>query len=291
MFKLAASIFDFLSYIPDILRESGNLFGVFALAAIIIAIIALLFFRNGEEKQKERIFLYTTLFLLSLIFASLFAGLSTGFQSGKEVAVADPTLVELSPTATQELENYLRSQGIDITEQNKSDVLSDAITEYTVSNPEPAIASTPEDSTADSENEPIPPVTDADDDSIPDGFRLDQKSCSQRAETIACDLLITNTTEDISITLFANGTYSDSRLVDSDGNQYIVNTIKVGNTENRNSEVVTFARNVPVRITLITSDATSGADRISLVELLASTGDRFTRAGMTFQARDVAITQ
>jgi hypothetical protein len=70
MFQLTASIFDFLSYVPDILRESGNLFGVFALVAILMAAIALLFFKNGEGRQKERVFLYTILFLSSLVIAS-----------------------------------------------------------------------------------------------------------------------------------------------------------------------------------------------------------------------------
>ncbi len=291
MFQLTASIFDFLSYVPDILRESGNLFGVFALVAILMAAIALLFFKNGEGRQKERVFLYTILFLSSLVIASLFAGLSTGFQSGREIADTNPALVELSPTATQKLENYIRDQGDSITDQSKSEILSDALASYVASEPDLITTPASENPTVNNDNEPASTAASADADSIPDGFRLDQKSCSKRAETIACDLLITNTAEDISIALFADGSFSDSRLVDSEGNQYITDTIKVGNTEGQNNQVVTFARDVPVRITLITNSADSGVSNISLVELLGSTKGRLSRADITFQARDIPVTQ
>lgn len=291
MFQLVASLFDALSYIPDILRESGNLFGIFALIAMIMAVIALLFFKNSGTTQKERIFVYTTLFLLSLVFASLFAGLSTGFQSGKEVAVTDPALVELSPDATQALEDYLRTSGSSITDQNRSEILSDALTNYISQQASSTTASTSESATANSAARSelsLPPSVG---ESVPDGFRIDPKDCSQIGGTISCDLLITNTTEDVSVTLFADGTYSDSRLVDGDGNQYIVSTLKVGDTENGNSQTVAFARDVPVRITLITSNAVPSVSKISLIELLGSTKNMFSRSDMTFQVRDVQITQ
>jgi hypothetical protein len=74
----------------------------------------------------------------------------------------------------------------------KSEILSDAVASYTASKPDLTTTPVFENPTVNSDNEPASTAASADADSIPDGFRLDQKSCSKRAETIACDLLIPN---------------------------------------------------------------------------------------------------
>ncbi len=289
--KSFGNVFRLAEYLPDILRESGSMFGVFALVAILMALMVVFFFRNSETKQKERVFLYTSLFLLTLVFSALIAGVSTGFETGREIAITDPAIVELSPSTVKALENYLTAEGENITDKNKSRVLSEALSSYFADSNDSSLAATPSaaESIAETEEEGLTVTVGASSSSAPDGFRVESRGCSQRDSTIRCDTLVTNTREDISIFLFADGYRSASRLVDGDGNQYTASVVVIGNEESSSYQLVPFATNVPVKVTLVVTNAGSKASQISLIDLLGSTKDRLNAADMSVQVRDVRV--
>jgi hypothetical protein len=78
--------------IAKILENSGSSFAVLALVAIIFAFVALLFFRNAEAKQKEKIFIITTGFFLALILVVLAASLFNGSEVTAKELEKDPAL-------------------------------------------------------------------------------------------------------------------------------------------------------------------------------------------------------
>jgi hypothetical protein len=291
-------VFDFPKYLPEILRESGSLFGVFALIAILIAIIVVFFFRNSETKQKERVFLYTSIFLLALVFSALIAGVSTGFQTGQEIGVTqgsgsasqgNTSQAELSSDMQQSLESYLTSQGLKITAQNKSKVLSDALESYLNENiAAPPLSPSSENSGSEGRGATVQSNASTTG-SAPDGFIFEGKSCTQRDRTIQCDGLITNTKEDIAVFLFADGYSSDSRIVDSEGNQYIANEIVIGSKTDDEYQPVTFTQNIPVKITLVFQEVSSTAKNVALMEVLGSTTTNSAKADFSFQARNVPV--
>ena len=88
---------NFVNNIPEII-DSDSLFGVFALVAIILAFVVFILFRNADTKQKERIFIYSTLFFLALVFSAL---IFSGFERGSEIITdqveQDPSVVKLLP--------------------------------------------------------------------------------------------------------------------------------------------------------------------------------------------------
>jgi hypothetical protein len=287
-------VFDLPKYLPEILRESGSLFGIFALVAILIALIVVFFFRNSETKQKERVFLYTSLFLLALVFSALIAGVSTGFQTGQEVGVTqsqgNESQVELSPETQQAIERYLETEGRDSTPENKSQVLSDALTDYLSAEESPSTSSATLPVNVQQEGRKDTDTSGASSaSSAPDGFTFEGKSCTQRDRTIQCDGLITNAKEDIEVFLFADGYRADSRIVDSEGNQYAANEIVIGSkTENR-YQSVTFAQNISVKVTLVFKEVSATVKNVALMEVLGSTTTYGADANFSFQARNIPI--
>ncbi len=291
-------MFDLPKYLPEILRESGSLFGVFALIAILIALIVVFFFRNSETKQKERVFLYTSIFLLALVFSALIAGVSTGFETGQQVGGAQGSgntspqntlQAELSPDMEQSLESYLTSQGLAITTQNKSKVLSDALGSYLNENIVAPPLSPSSKNPAGEDRESIAQSNTSTAGSAPDGFIFEGKSCTQRDRTIQCEGLITNTEEDINVSLFADGYSSDSRIVDGEGNQYVANEIVIGSKTNNNYQSVTFTQNIPVKVTLVFKEVSSTAQNVALMEVLGSTRGYTSDADFSFQARNIPV--
>ena len=284
-------MFDLPKYLPEILRESGSLFGVFALVAILIAFIVVFFFRNAEAKQKERMFLFASLFLLALVFSALIAGVSTGFETGKEVAVTqsddNASQVELSSATLKSLESYLADQGLDNTAQNRAEVLSDALTSYTSGAITTAPSSEPEISTGDRIE--VQPTSVSADSSAPDGFLFEGKGCVQQDRTIECNGLITNTKEDVRVFLFADGYKAESRIVDNEGNQYIASEIMTGSETDGNNQKVTFTQNIPVKVTLVFTDISTKAQSVALMEITGSTGQFNDSANLSFQARNIPV--
>lgn len=66
-----------INSIPTILEKaSSGLYGVLALVAIVFAAVAFILFRNAEQKQKEKVFMITTFFLLAIVFSALIAGIA-----------------------------------------------------------------------------------------------------------------------------------------------------------------------------------------------------------------------
>ncbi|MFN6483287.1 MULTISPECIES: hypothetical protein [unclassified Nostoc] len=51
--------------IPAIIEKSGSFFGILALVALVFTFVAFIFFRNADPRQRERVFMITTLFLLT----------------------------------------------------------------------------------------------------------------------------------------------------------------------------------------------------------------------------------
>jgi hypothetical protein len=122
--------------LPEIIKASGSLFGIFALTAIVIAIIGFSYFRNANTKQRERIFLYIIAFYLTLTLSALMGGNVLGFRTGSKDVVKrietnpssiDPSLVRLSPDTIQSLDNVLSYKGEKITQENKSKILDEAV--------------------------------------------------------------------------------------------------------------------------------------------------------------------
>ncbi|MCC5662712.1 hypothetical protein LC653_01890 [Nostoc sp. CHAB 5784] len=62
--------------IPVIIEKSGNPFGILALIALVFTFVAFIFFRNADPRQRERVFIITTLFLLTLIVIAFIAGIA-----------------------------------------------------------------------------------------------------------------------------------------------------------------------------------------------------------------------
>lgn len=289
-------MFDLPKYLPDILRESGSLFGVFALVAILIALIVFFLFKDSEKQQKERIFLYLALFLLALVFSALFAGVSTGFKSGKEVAITqtkeNESLVELPPATLQAIESYLTEQGQAVTPENRAKVLSSALSSYLDGGEAsaPSAALPADTSSADSGDQGnANPVAGSSStaNSAPSGFAFKSEGCVQGDKTIRCDSLITNTQDDTDVTLFANTNFSKSRIVDGQGNQYVANGIVIGSESNPSFQTVTLTQNVPVKVTLVVTKVSEKVENVALLEIPGSV--KGTALDSPFQARNVPV--
>ena len=285
-------MFDLPKYLPDILRESGSLFGVFALVAIVIALVVVFLFRDSEKQQKERVFLYTSLFMLALVFSALTAGVSTGFQSGKEVAITqtkgNESLVKLPPATLQAIESYLTKQGQAVTSQSRAQVLSDALSAYLGGDSSSAPSAVlPANNSADTGSEAANGSSMTG--SAPDGFTFTGESCEQRDKTMTCSGLITNTKDDINVYLFASNGKSLSRIVDSEGNQYVAKEITTGSETSPYYQLVTFTQNVPVKVTLVFAEVTSKPTNIALMEVQGSTTSNYSDADVSFQARNISL--
>lgn len=133
---------NLINNLPQILEKAGSLFGIFALLAIVIAVIAFLLFNKAEPNQKEKIFFYMVLFFLALILSTLAAGFLTGFKGGGEVVSTqrenDPSQVSLSPNTVAKLESYIKSKGQTVTREAKTRFLEESIESYVNPKPTPS---------------------------------------------------------------------------------------------------------------------------------------------------------
>ena len=289
--RRTTNIFSAVQYLPSILREAGSLLGIFALIAILLALIVVFLFRNAETKQKERIFLYTALFLLTLVFSSLIAGASTGFETGREYAITqrreDPAVVTLDARTAQALERYLAENGQRATDETRARVLSNALgaylTEPKAENSSPLIAI---DSGTDGEM--ILPERKPSVDSVPDGFSIDDKSCSQRNQTLTCDLLITNLDEGLQLTVFGTWPFK-SRIVDGEGNPYNAADVSIAQKKSNMYLEENFIQDVPVKVSLTFTNVLSSADEVEFLQLFASTIG-YPKSDISFKVRNIPIT-
>lgn len=127
---------NLLEQIPKILQESGDLFGFVSLIVIVSTLLCYAFYLRADQADKNRVFAIILLFFLGLVIVTFPVAAFSGFQTGSETtseqvaenpSLIDPSLVKLSPQSTQQLENYLNTQGKAIDEESKRQVLQDAL--------------------------------------------------------------------------------------------------------------------------------------------------------------------
>jgi hypothetical protein len=134
--KLIDKMPEILDKIPEILSKSGNLLGLFALLALVVASSGVILFIRAEKKDKNRAFFLIVLFFFGLVIAALLSGVVSGFTKGKEAIITqtqqnpssvNPSLVKLSSDKIRELENYIELKGEKVTDESKTRVLEKAL--------------------------------------------------------------------------------------------------------------------------------------------------------------------
>ncbi len=213
---------NLINSLPQILANSGSLFGVFALVAIVIAFVVFLLFGKADPKQKERIFLYMTLFFLALTFSALAAGVLTGFKSGgdnvnaiiaKDPSKVDSSLVSLSPNTIKNIEKYLESKSESVTQDSKVKLLEEAVETYI--NPKPVkttiVEVTP---TLTPNSNPINPIQ------VDGEVTWEFKKCVRKETNVDCSFVLTTTNDRLRYGLNLN---DETKMTDRQGREYFVN--------------------------------------------------------------------
>ena len=281
---------NFVNNIPEIIDNSDSLFGVFALVAIILAFVVFILFRNADTKQKERIFIYSTLFFLALVFSALTAGIFSGFERGSEIITdqveQDPSVVKLLPETGQKLETFISSKGQAATEESKAQILEEALDAY-INPPEPSV--------------PQPgnlfrsPLTQNPSAQSPDstiqvkdvkGFIFELQGCIRTSEAILkCAFFIANKEKDRELRLYGNSRIK-SRIIDPNGNQYIVSNVMFGSDKKPFSVSMNLVQDVGVKAEIEFEEVPAEIGQLALVELSSYTQDA---GNFTVQFRDVFI--
>lgn len=274
---------NLINSLPQILEKSASLFGVFALVAIVLASVVFLLFGKADPKQKERIFVYMTLFFLALTFSALAAGTLSGFKDGGEAVTTqieqdpssiDPSLVSLSPDAIQILEKYLNAQGEAVTPQSKVQVLEEALEAYvsptseTAPSPRPIV-------------DPSPPLQtiEAEQTARDKGVTFDLLQCGKESQNTICYFRITRTTDGIcAIDRRA------VRAIDLSGNEHFSEAVQMGDEEGSNVST-NFIRDIPIRASFTFGDDLQTVNNLAAVEI----GTGYNDACGHFVFRDVAV--
>lgn len=286
---------NLIDRVPAILENSDNLFGVFALIAIIFAVVGFLFFRNADTKQKERIFIYSTLFFLALIFSALTAGIFSGFESGSEITTAqveqDPSLVKLLPETVEKLNTLLLSENQATTEENKAQLLETALADY-INPPEtPTPASQVSDA---SSSQPSQSIDSQSNRSLSSpnlqenkGFTFELQECRKSSEnSVSCSFLITNNQQDEQLRLYGEHIGYKSRVIDPNGNEHVAINVVFGDSQSRSIATVNLAQDISVRAEVEFQGISESVEQLALIELLSYTRqDRY----FTAQFRDVSV--
>ncbi len=302
---------NLIDNIPEILEKSASLFGIFALAALILAFVGFLLFRNSGTKQKERVFIYLTLFLLALVLSSLTVGIFSGFERGSEVVTTqveeDPLWVKLSPSTVQKLEKYIASSGKTVTDESKTRTLAIAVDAYLAPREEISYE------TKDSSSTPTSPESDSNAsisrdskdlshtltssrsdsnastpmESVVDGFLFQLRGCSRTHERVKCSFLVTNEERDETLYLYAKYGGIISRIITPQGSQLIANKVKFGGYESTSYIYnVNLVKNVGLAAEISFEGVPQQVNQLALIELTlkSSSSGRFT-----VQFRDVPI--
>jgi hypothetical protein len=218
---------NLIDKIPEILEKSGNLFSLFALVVLAVAILSYLFYRKADSGGKNRAFLLILLFFFGLVLAALAAGTLSGFQRGSEATTVqvidnpetiDPSLIKLSPGSIRSLENYLLSKGEEVTGESKIRVLEKALENYINPTPTP-ISSDPTPTTPTSATHEIAVAQQTAEEN---GFRFSLQNCERSSEAVTCNFMITNIgNKDEGLRLYGSDSWYGSRVFDLSGNEYL----------------------------------------------------------------------
>ena len=275
---------NLIDNIPEILEKSGSLFGIFALAAIILAFVVFFLFRNAGTKQKERVFIYLTLFLLALVFSSLTVGIFSGFERGSEVATTqveeDPLWVQLSPATVGKLENYIASSGETVTDESKTRTLAVAVDAYLA--PAGSVSSEKNNSSSSkllspqsSSNVTTPREL------LVQDFLFNLRGCSRDHEKIKCGFLVTNKERDETLSMFAHSTSyprGASRIITPQGSQFIADKVLFGGYESTGRVNVNLVQDVGLAAEMSFEEVQPQVNQLALIELTlqSNSSGRFT---------------
>ena len=286
---------NLIDRVPAILENSDNLFGVFALIAIIFAVVVFLFFRNADTKQKERIFIYSMLFFLALIFSALTAGIFSGFESGSEITSAqveqDPSLVKLLPETVEKLNTLLLSENQATTEENKAQLLETALADYINSSETPTPASQVSDSSASQPSQPIESEAhrslSSPNSQENKGFIFELQDCRKSSEnSVSCSFLITNNQQDNELKLYGDFIGYQSRIIDPNGNEHVATKVIFGDSQSRTIVDANLAQGIAVRAEIEFQGISESVEQLALIELLSFTRQDYY---FTVQFRDVSV--
>jgi len=87
------------------------------------------------------------------------------------------------------------------------------------------------------------------------------KSCTQKSQTIKCKFTVKNTTKDQEVSLNSN-----SFIIDSEGDKYLVSNIKFGKITNNNFPRKLLVKNLPVKAMMIFNKVTSNGSTVPLLK-------------------------
>lgn len=243
---------NLINNLPQILEKSASLFGVFALVAIVLASVVFLLFGKADPKQKERIFVYMTLFFLALTFSALAAGTLSGYKGGGEAVTTqieqdpssiNPSLVSLSPNTIERLERYIESKGEAVTQKNKVRVLEEALESYT--NPKP-VQPTVLDLPSPVSSSPSPLFSQTNKVKEKD-FLFVFKGCYRSGQNIDCQVIITNQGEDRrELDLSANYINKFQSAIFANTTRYVANEAKLADRKNADHVSLEMPSNIGV---------------------------------------------
>ena len=273
---------NLIDRIPQILDSSRNLFSLFALIVIVVGILSFFFYLKSDRAEKNRAFLFVLLFFFGVVIAALFTGTLSGFQQGSEATTeqvsqnpgsVDPLLVKLSPAAISQLETHIQDQGEEITSENKTKVLEEALENYT-NPPEPPNPPTltprqpPESASGDAD------VQSADFQSTVADFSFALEGCYRSGQHVDCKMKITNQGADRRrMILFADGT-RESATFDGD-TRYLAYESRLADRRHPRQVVLEMPFDIGINAQLFFSPPPDTVSVLQAVEIWISADNRY----------------
>lgn len=115
------------------------------------------------------------------------------------------------------------------------------------------------------------------------GFSFENTGCVRRGTDILCTFLITSLEEDKRLQLYGNSV-SNSRVIDSSGNEFVAQNVKLGSNESRSFVTANLVQGIPLKAVLVFPGVPSEVNQLPLLELALWSGDT-----SKVQFRDVVV--
>ena len=295
----------FIEHVPKILESSGNLYSLLALMVLAIALVTWWFFRTEGAGRRERVLIYLMLFFAGV---GIFVAGAAGFSSGVVVVKNNPTeivsagsenitqietapnMISLAPDTYQKIEAYLKSDGKQVTDDNKTTLLNEAVEQYVSKEAQITEKGETHSSLGEIENEEssASSLEELTDEKTVSDFKFQFQGCFRKNEVdVDCSFLVKNLArQDRRLTLYGYNSSRPTRLVDLSGVSYQAEEVAFGNYRNRVSVREKLVHDVEMKAIISFSGIENTVGKVRLFEISAHDNES---QYYTIKLRNVAI--